>query len=110
MAGKKGMHRRRPMNNKDKDEKALSQIEHIIDSIATGTILCSECGKEHVMPELAQAHVRLLTARYDKLRPTLSAVEHSGRVDTYTNLLQSLPAEFQNTPGSTLVTKPDTLQ
>src|SRR5579859_369877 len=89
------MHHRRPPTDRDRDGRALTKIELLIDSIVEGKILCPKCKVEHKADDLTPSQARLLSARYDKLRPTLSAVEHSGQVETWSKLLKSIEAPQQ---------------
>lgn len=76
MAGKKGMNQ--PSQNRHtRDAKALANLENWIDQILEGHITCVKCRKAFKAKELQPSAVALLKARYDKLRPSLSAVEQT---------------------------------
>lgn len=78
MAGKKGSKYSRAMSNQQRDSIALSRIENYIDGQLDKALVCPECGKEHgAVKDLTPAQVALIRARYDKLRPTLSAVDQT---------------------------------
>jgi hypothetical protein len=66
------------MTTHQRDSIALTKIEKYIDAQIDDVLLCPECKKEHgATKELSAAAVALIRARYDKLRPTLSAVEQT---------------------------------
>lgn len=76
MAGKKGM-TQPTQNQATRDAKALANIENWMDQILDGHITCVKCRKDFEAKELQPSAVALLKARYDKLRPSLSAVEQT---------------------------------
>lgn len=61
----------------ERDRIALGVIEAYMDAVTSGTMYCPTCHKAHPFKEITPAAATLLRARYDKLRPTLSAVEQS---------------------------------
>lgn len=66
------------MTPHQRDSIALTKIEKYIDAQIDDVLLCPECKKEHgAIKELSAAAVALIRARYDKLRPTLSAVDQT---------------------------------
>lgn len=68
---------RKPQSQKERDSIALAKLESWIDQIIDGHVTCSVCRKEFEAKELQPSAVALLKARYDKLRPSLSAVEQT---------------------------------
>jgi len=48
-----------------------------MDQILTGLISCNRCGDKFPVNELSPTASQLIRARYDKLRPSLSAVQQS---------------------------------
>jgi hypothetical protein len=107
MAGKKGM--RAHLVN-----LGTHSIDKIRSKIKTGVIL--DRVQKHILGEIEMSPTQMTAAQtlLRKVIPDLSAVEHSGSVDTFTTFLQSLPAQqpTQISPGSTQeVTKlPDPIQ
>src|SRR5882724_10547741 len=105
MAGKKGM--RAHLVN-----LGTHSIDKIRSKIKTGVIL--DRVQKHILGEIEMSPTQMTAAQtlLRKVIPDLSAVEHSGSVDTFTTLLQSLDTSRagQNALGSTQkVTKlPDT--
>jgi hypothetical protein len=78
MAGKKGSTWSKAMTQQQRDSIALTKIEKYIDAQIDDVLICPECEKEHgSAKDLSTAAVALIRARYDKLRPTLSAVEQT---------------------------------
>lgn len=61
----------------ERDAIALGRIESYMDCLIKGTFNCPSCGKETETKELSTTAVQLIRARYDKLRPSLSAVEQT---------------------------------
>lgn len=60
-----------------RDAATLARLEEYIDQILAGHVTCTICRKEFEAKELQPSAVALLKARYDKLRPSLSAVEQT---------------------------------
>lgn len=77
MAGKKGMKQSRPTTQVERDKIALARIENWMDEIQEGHVTCVKCRKQFEAKELQPSAVALIKARYDKLRPSLSAVEQT---------------------------------
>jgi hypothetical protein len=86
MAGKKGMHHGRLNLGEVSIEKIRAKIK---------TSLILDRIHKHVLGEIEMSPTQMQGAQtlLRKVIPDLSAVEHSGSVDTYTTLLQSIPAE-----------------
>ena len=61
----------------ERDRIALGRIEAYMDSVVNGELLCPSCNKGMEPKELSTSTVQLLRARYDKLRPSLSAIEQT---------------------------------
>ena len=61
----------------ERDSAALGKLEYYIDAILDGHLQCPACRKKFEAKELQPSAVALLKARYDKLRPSLSAVEQT---------------------------------
>lgn len=96
MAGKKGMHDGRVRLG----EYSLDKIRA---KIRVGVIL--DRVQKHLLGQIELSPTQMQAAQVllRKVIPDLSAVEHSGSVDTFTTLLQSLDTSRtgQNAPGST---------
>ena len=61
-----------------RDEIALTKIENFMDAQMDKVLACPDCGKEYENVKVIEpAQATLIRARYDKLRPTLSAVEQA---------------------------------
>ena len=101
MAGKKGQKWSKAMTSQQRDSIALTKIEKYIDSQIDDVLLCPECKQEHgSAKELSAAAVALIRARYDKLRPTLSAVDQTVHEEpkTEAELIQELMAVLEAKP------------
>lgn len=101
MAGKQGQRWSKAMTSQQRDSIALTKIEKYIDSQIDDVLLCPECKKEHgSAKELSTAAVALIRARYDKLRPTLSAVEQTQHEEQKgeEQIIQELKALFYAKP------------
>lgn len=61
----------------ERDRISLGVIESFLDNIARGHGTCPRCQNEFEIKEVNPAVVSALKIRYDKLRPTLSAVEQT---------------------------------
>ena len=78
MAGKKGQKWSKGMTKHQRDEIALTKIENFMDAQMDKVLACPDCGKEYESVKVIEpAQAALIRARYDKLRPTLSAVEQT---------------------------------
>lgn len=78
MAGKKGSTWNKPMTKHQRDEIALTKIENYMDAQMDKVLACPDCGQKYEqVKEMTPAQSALIRARYDKLRPTLSAVEQT---------------------------------
>ena len=64
-------------SNAERDAAALGKLESYIDGLLDKHLKCPECKKDMEISELPNSVVTLLKARYDKLRPSLSAVEQT---------------------------------
>lgn len=73
----KGPQARAVQSRAERDAVALGKLEAWIDEILDGHVTCTKCRKEFEAKELQPSAVALLKARYDKLRPSLSAVEQT---------------------------------
>lgn len=73
----RGSQARAVQSRAEKDAIALGKLEAWIDEILDGHVTCTKCRKEFEAKELQPSAVALLKARYDKLRPSLSAVEQT---------------------------------
>src|SRR5574340_1686700 len=62
---------------RERDAIALGVIEAYMDALYTGHMLCPRCGEDHPVKEITGPAATLMRARYDKLRPSLSAVEQT---------------------------------
>ena len=103
MAGKPGQKWSKPMTSQQRDSIALTKIEKYIDAQIDDVLLCPECNKEHgTVKELSTAAVALIRARYDKLRPTLSAAEvtnvNENDAKTEEQIIQDLMRVFEAQP------------
>lgn len=61
----------------ERDRIALGRIESYMDGLLDGHMKCPSCAKDMDIKDLPNSTVTLLRARYDKLRPSLSAVEQT---------------------------------
>lgn len=61
----------------ERDRIALGRIESFMDTVASGQLVCPSCNKEFPAKEISPVVATLIRARYDKLRPSLSAVEQT---------------------------------
>lgn len=61
----------------ERDKIALGRIEAYMDSVVSGQQVCPSCNKEFPFKDMSPAAAQLLRSRYDKLRPSLSAVEQT---------------------------------
>ena len=78
MAGKKGQKWSKGMTKHQRDEIALTKIENFMDAQMDKVLACPYCGKDYENVKVIEpAQAALIRARYDKLRPTLSAVEQT---------------------------------
>ena len=59
----------------ERDAISLGRIESFLDGIIEGKMQCPSCQKEYQVKDLDRSCLAAIEARYDKLRPTLSAVE-----------------------------------
>lgn len=66
-----------PQTNAQRDAATLARLESWIDEILDGHVTCTKCESKFPAKELQPSAVALLKARYDKLRPSLSAVEQT---------------------------------
>lgn len=73
----RGSQARAVQSRAEKDAVALGKLEAWIDEILDGHVTCTKCRKDFEAKELQPSAVALLKARYDKLRPSLSAVEQT---------------------------------
>lgn len=73
----RGSQARAVQSRAEKDSVALGKLEAWIDEILDGHVTCTKCKKQFEAKELQPSAVALLKARYDKLRPSLSAVEQT---------------------------------
>lgn len=102
MAGKKGSTWSKAMTQQQRDGIALTKIEKYIDAQIDDVLICPECKKEHgSTKELSTAAVALIRARYDKLRPTLSAVDQTVHEEprSETELIQGLADAIKTNPA-----------
>lgn len=78
MSGKKGQRWSKSMTKQQRDEIALTKIENYMDSQMDKVLACPDCDKKYEnVKDITPAQSALIRARYDKLRPTLSAVEQT---------------------------------
>lgn len=61
----------------ERDRISLGVIESYLDSVAKGVGNCPTCKTKFEIKEVNPAVISALKIRYDKLRPTLSAVEQT---------------------------------
>lgn len=61
----------------ERDRIALGRIESYMDGLIKGHLICPSCRKDMEIKELPVSAVQLLRARYDKLRPSLQAIEQT---------------------------------
>lgn len=62
---------------RERDAKALGMIESYMDGLISGELSCVSCREQFSIKEITPGGVALIRARYDKLRPSLSAVEQT---------------------------------
>jgi hypothetical protein len=74
-----------------------------MDSLTTGILNCPTCAEDFKIKELTASEVNLIRARYDKLRPSLSAVEQT------THEASRSQADILNEIKALLEAKPDLL-
>lgn len=87
MAGQPGMNIGRTRKAAEKDAIALAFLEQKMDEIARNACTCVECGKDIENKDIPPQAVKVMQMRYDKLRPSLSAVtqetiQHETRSET----------------------------
>lgn len=61
----------------ERDRIALGRIESYMDGVIKNQLQCPTCRKDMEIKELPASAVQLLRSRYDKLRPSLQAVEQT---------------------------------
>jgi hypothetical protein len=61
----------------ERDAIALGRIESYMDCLIKDTFICPSCKKDTPVKDLSSSAVTLIRSRYDKLRPTLQAVEQT---------------------------------
>lgn len=61
----------------ERDRLSLGVIESLIDGMCGNAVICPSCKKPHKISSLDTSVVTAMRMRYDKLRPTLSAVEQT---------------------------------
>lgn len=61
----------------ERDLISLGRIEALSDGIMGNAITCPSCNKPHKISNLDSSVVAVMRMRYDKLRPTLQAVEQT---------------------------------
>jgi hypothetical protein len=61
----------------ERDAISLGRIESFLDGIAAGHMQCPTCQNEYEIKQVDSAVIQALKIRYDKIRPTLSAVEQT---------------------------------
>ena len=86
-------------NQVERDAIALGVIESYMDAVATNNLLCPKCQKPHDFKEITPVQAQLIRARYDKLRPSLSAVEQTTHIDPIPTQ-QELDSMLQSAIGS----------
>ena len=86
---------------RERDAIALGRIEAFLDGVAEKHLACPSCGKDYEIKEINPALVSLLKVRYDKLRPSLSAVEQHLVDDTPVeqDIITTLKAVLERDPG-----------
>jgi len=77
MAKSRARHKPPGKTQAERDAIALGRIESYMDQLSEGHINCPSCKKDYEIKELPATAVALIRARYDKLRPSLSAVEQT---------------------------------
>ena len=85
----------------ERDARALGVIETYMDAVVSGHLNCTSCKKDFSVNEISPAVVSLLKARYDKLRPSLSAVEQHMIDDTpiEQDIITTLKGVLERDPG-----------
>lgn len=91
----RGSQARAVQSRAEKDAIALGKLEAWIDQILDGHVTCTKCRKEFEAKELQPSAVALLKARYDKLRPSLSAVEQTTIEPAHQMTVEDIVAKFQ---------------
>lgn len=90
-------------SQRERDLISLGRIESYMDSIIKGQMQCPTCQEEFPVKDITPAAAQLLRSRYDKLRPTLSAIEQvePDRRDALRpdELQAKLMALFEKNPG-----------
>jgi len=61
----------------ERDRISLGRIESYMDAVIVGHFQCPTCQEKAQIKEISSGAVALIKARYDKLRPSLSAVEQT---------------------------------
>ena len=86
---------------RERDALALGKIESYMDCVLDEHVKCSSCQKEFPAKELNPTAARILMSRYDKLRPSLSAVEQHLIDDTPVeqDIITTLKAVLERDPG-----------
>jgi hypothetical protein len=78
MAGKKGVRLKTAgQTQQERDRISLGRIESYMDAVIVGHFQCPTCQEKAEIKDISSAAVTLIKARYDKLRPSLSAVEQT---------------------------------
>jgi hypothetical protein len=78
VAGKKGV-RLKPagQTQQERDRISLGRIESYMDAVIVGHFQCPTCQEKAEIKDISSSAVTLIKARYDKLRPSLSAIEQT---------------------------------
>jgi hypothetical protein len=64
-------------SQRERDAISLGRIEALLDVAGGGAIECPSCQKKHKIKPLDSNVLAAIKIRYDKLRPSLSAVEQT---------------------------------
>lgn len=101
MAGKKGSTWSKAMTQQQRDSIALTKIEKYIDDQIDDSLQCPTCKEKYGSRKaLEPAAVALIRARYDKLRPTLSAVDQTVHEEpkAESELIQGIAEAIKSNP------------
>ncbi len=64
-------------SQRERDAISLGRIESLLDSAVGSVVHCPSCQKTHKIKALENNVLNAIKIRYDKLRPSLSAVEQT---------------------------------